>query len=179
MSHKNQALETDQQVRLNINAGWSIISQHLLFRSLAQCVRLVIEDEVCPPKGWAVVGLDGIIYANARRRAPADQWVYVFAHCLLHLAFGHFEQSMQPFLKEWNVACDCYIAHFLAELDGVGEAPKELKTLLFNLRRLPGVAVSSEKQLFTVFCRRGVPAELLPTGTAGVTAFDIDRKSVV
>ena len=173
MAHKNYSLEDEEQARLNINTGWYSISRHMLFHSLAKCVRLVIENEVCPPDGWAVVGFDGIIYANACRRAPSDHWAYMFAHCLLHLAFGHFEESKRSFLKEWNAACDCYIAHFLAELDGVGEAPKELKTLLFDLRRLLGVAASSEKQLFNVFCRYGVPAALLPTGTAGVTAFDM------
>lgn len=180
MAHKNSSPEQkEQQARLNINDGWLAISQHLLFCSLAQGVRLVIENEVCPPDGWAVVGLDGVIYTNVCRHASSKHWTYVFAHCLLHLAFGHFDASMQPFLKEWNAACDCYIAHFLAQLDGVGEAPKELKTLLFDLRRLTGVPVHSEKQLFTVFCRSGVPPELLPTGTAGVTTFDMSYAPLI
>ncbi|HEU5374104.1 MAG TPA: VWA-like domain-containing protein [Ktedonobacteraceae bacterium] len=173
MAQKNRSFADEQQARLHIHTGWHHISQHLLFRSLAQSVRLVIQNEVCPPDGWAVVGVDGVIYADVSRHAPPERWAYVFAHCLLHLAFGHFDQSMRPFLKEWNAACDCYIAHFLAELDNVGEPPKELKTLLFDLRRLSGASASSEKQLFNVFCRHGVPIELLSTGTAGATACDM------
>lgn len=162
--------EKQLEARANIHAGWQSISRHLMFLSLAKHVKLVVENDVCPAKGWAVVGLDGVIYVNAQRHAPVDHWIYVFAHCLLHLAFGHFDQAKHPFLKEWNAACDCYVAHFLSELDGVGEPPKELKTLLFDLRRMLGVAVSSEKQLFEVFCRRGVS---LSTGTAGGEAFDM------
>lgn len=173
MAHNNHSMEYERQACLNINSGWDAISQHLMFCSLAQYVKLVIVNEVCPPDGWAVVGIDGIIYANAHRHAPPERWTYVFAHCLLHLAFGHFEEAKRSFLKEWNAACDCYIAHFLAELDSVGEPPKELKALLFDLRHRFGIPVHSEEQLFNVFSRHGVPASLTLTGTAGVTTFDM------
>lgn len=163
----------EQRARAEIQAGWQHISWHKLFHSLAIHVKLVVGDDGCPADGWAVVGLDGIVYANVRRNAPAEQWTYVFAHCLLHLAFGHFQETKQFSSREWNAACDCYIAQFLSELDDVGKPPKELKTLLFDLRLLLGVAVHSEEQLFKAFCRRGVPDALSPTGTAGKTALDM------
>ncbi|MGM3305784.1 AAA family ATPase [Anabaena sp. WFMT] len=43
-----------------------------------------------------------------------EEWVYVLAHCLLHLGFGHFQKRTHP--REWNAACNYFIAKFLADL---------------------------------------------------------------
>ncbi|ANZ42252.1 hypothetical protein BBK82_46305 [Lentzea guizhouensis] len=37
---------------------------------------------------WADISLDGEMLAHPTRRASEDEWVWVFAHCLLHLGFG-------------------------------------------------------------------------------------------
>src|SRR5581483_6903967 len=49
------------------------------------------EGNLCPPDGWALVTTNGQIHVHPHRRAEPDEWVYVLAHCLLHLGMGHIE----------------------------------------------------------------------------------------
>lgn len=77
-----------------------------------------------PREGWAVVNPDGEIYANARRRGTPQEWLYVLAHCMLHLALGHFVPEREGDAR-WNTACDCVVAKMLAELH-IGTPPVEL-----------------------------------------------------
>ncbi len=58
---------------------------------------------------WAWVNSKGQIYANFHRRASPQNWAYVLAHCLLHLALGHIREDRDgdPL---WNAACDCTAA---------------------------------------------------------------------
>lgn len=73
----------------------------------------------------AVVDRKGNIFVNTHASARPEQWAYVIAHCLLHLAFGHFDQDNIPDADSdmefnralWNKACDIYIATFLADID--------------------------------------------------------------
>lgn len=68
-----------------------------------------------------------------------EEWVFTIAHCELHLAFGHFDAEKMPGYEEilpdnsrqwkvvcdfrlWNMACDIYIAKFLADAK-IGESP--------------------------------------------------------
>lgn len=76
-----------------------------------------------PREGWASVNPDGEIYGNARKRGTPQEWLYVLAHCALHLALGHFvpEREGDPL---WNTACDCVVAKMLSELH-VGTPPAE------------------------------------------------------
>jgi predicted metal-dependent peptidase len=37
---------------------------------------------------WADISLDGSMLVHPKRRADEAEWVWVFAHCLLHLGFG-------------------------------------------------------------------------------------------
>lgn len=41
----------------------------------------------------ACVMKDGNIYVNMRANLSPEQWCYVMAHNLLHLAFGHFDKA--------------------------------------------------------------------------------------
>jgi len=74
----------------------------------------------------------------------------VIAHCLLHLGLHHHQPKEQQEL--WNIACDCYITKFLAELK-FGQAPKEMSNPLFE-------AISSEEKLYERLLREGVPDDL-------------------
>ncbi|KOV84967.1 hypothetical protein [Nocardia sp. NRRL S-836] len=58
------------------------IGSHPLFAALRVWVRRGSEH------GWADVTLDGDLRAHPTRRASEDEWVWVLAHCLLHLGFG-------------------------------------------------------------------------------------------
>ncbi len=115
----------------------------------------------------------GSIHAHPSRIGEPDEWSYVFAHCLLHLGFGHFQVPPMLRLKEWNAACDCLIAQFLADLK-LGRPPLELKGLLDDLKLLSGFTARSEERLYQDFCDYGIPEKLLPTGTAGCEIWDME-----
>jgi predicted metal-dependent peptidase len=105
-----------------------------------------VDDGLCPPDGWAVVNDAGTIFAHPTRRADAQQWVYVLAHCLLHLGFEQFTAKEQPLA--WNLACDVMVDRFLRPLK-FGVPPEGFLAPL----DAPG---SSEEALYNHFCRRGV-----------------------
>lgn len=112
---------------------------------------------VCPADGWAVVTSNGEIHVHPKRRAETHEWVYVLAHCLLHLGFGHFQEKEHP--REWNAACDAFVAKFLADLK-FGRPPETLKPAgIFT--------AASEDKLYRQFCEGGIPPGLAGLGTAG------------
>ena len=110
-----------------------------------------------PPKGLARVTQAGNIVFNPKRKASPAEWDYVFAHCLLHLAFNHI--VIKPVPSKWAVACDVFIARFLAELK-IGKSPSEYP-------QLPPLTVSTEEQLYAQLVRDGLRAEFLGFGVAG------------
>lgn len=77
--------------------------------------------------GWALVTDKGSININSKQKGTRDEWVYVIAHCLLHLGFEHFKKQEQKEDKRlWNIACDAYIAQFLKEMR-IGKPPKAME----------------------------------------------------
>ncbi|HLL84929.1 MAG TPA: hypothetical protein VK420_19830, partial [Longimicrobium sp.] len=141
----------------NFSAAVGVLQAHPMFAPLlthAGLNRYV--GNLCPADGWAVVTEAGGIHPHASRRAEPEQWVYVVAHSLLHLGFGHFEGAPERW-REWNAACDCFVAAFLADLK-LGRPPGG---------PLPDLPRRSEERLYAQFCRDGIPAELASLGTAG------------
>jgi len=63
---------------------------------------------------------------HPKRVAEPEEWLYVLAHCLLHLGFGHFQQRFQQ--REWEAACECVVWQFLAMLK-LGTPPEPLRNL--------------------------------------------------
>ncbi len=68
---------------------------------------------------------EGKIYLNMKAELNVNEWAYVIAHDLLHLAFGHFDKDRipedLPYIPElWNLACDIYVTRFLSDI-GVGK----------------------------------------------------------
>lgn len=82
---------------LAFTAADNRINAHPLFASLSTHVRRQSEHP------WADITLDGMLLAHPARKASEDEWVWVFAHCLLHLGFGTFScddvLDFQPALK--------------------------------------------------------------------------------
>ncbi len=67
---------------------------------------------------------EGKIYLNTKAKLSVNEWAYVIAHGLLHLAFGHFDKDKipgdLPYIPEiWNLACDIYVTRFLKDI-GMG-----------------------------------------------------------
>jgi predicted metal-dependent peptidase len=124
------------------------------------------EGNLCPDNCWAVVTSNGQIHVHPTRRGQPVEWQYVLAHCLLHLTFEHFQEQVdETTFKLWNTACDCFIAHFLAELK-IGRPPPNIVPAV----RLPG---QSEEAIFRELLERGVPDELMRCGTTSPTEKDM------
>ena len=149
-------------------AGWQAVGAHPLFAPLTFRARLVDRGgNLCPKDGWAVVTSRGHVHAHPTRRAEAVEWAYVFAHCLLHLAFGHFEPDFVVEDKPaWNGACDAVVAEFLSVMK-VGRPPPGLAGPIVLPTR-------TEAALYRRFRDHGVPADLRHLGTAGGQPRDME-----
>lgn len=165
----NKKRQQQNQADLQREQGKAIVSGHPLFHPLAAHALIWEgEDSFDPPEGWAAVSNAGRVYLHPNRRGLPEEWAYVIAHCLLHLGFRHFEDFSNRRELEWNAACDCLIAKFLLDMK-FGKPPDELRGLALEVQSLPGYSLRSEEQLYEDFCERGIPADLMPTGTAGVS----------
>ncbi|MGK7875826.1 MAG: peptidase [Xenococcaceae cyanobacterium] len=132
----------------NFLDGYKRIENHPMFSPLLYRASIIRnQDNKCPPQGWAVVTSNGVIHIHPTRRASPEEWVYVLAHCLLHLGFGHFQKREKP--REWNAACNCFNAKFLADLK-LGKAPYDY---LFPVDLL----AQDEERLYQKFCQRSIP----------------------
>ena len=128
----------------NRQRGLAIIEQHPLFAPLAYRAdfHAIIDDDRCPPGGWAVVTSLGDVYLHPRRRGEPEEWAWVAAHCLLHLGFDHLAQhhlagwraatgmpsgrtSGARFDTAWNLAACVEVNRFLSHLK-VGRPPEGL-----------------------------------------------------
>jgi predicted metal-dependent peptidase len=126
----------------NRNRGLTIIEQHPLFAPLAHRAdfHAIVDDDRCPPGGWAVVTSLGDVYLHPRRRGEPEEWAWVAAHCLLHLGFGDLAQhhlagwraatglpsgrnSGARFETAWNLAACGEVNQFLSHLK-VGRPPE-------------------------------------------------------
>ncbi|HYH80018.1 MAG TPA: hypothetical protein VEX86_09470 [Longimicrobium sp.] len=148
-------------------AGIAMVLAHPLFSPIARRVHFSrLPDDDFPDDGWARVHESGQVDFHPRRRGAPEEWAYVAAHGLLHLAFGHFRpERMGGSWREWNAACDCFVARFLADLR-FGRAPAEVVPL-------PQPGARTEDELFERFVESGIPPALARSGTAGDRAGDM------
>ena len=130
-----------------------------LFRYMLKEARLRTEPpkDAYPAKGLARVTRTGILFFNPKRKALPEEWDYVLAHCLLHLAFNHIQAKPAP--AKWAVACDVFVARFLAELK-LGRPPA-------GYPQLPALAVSSEDLLYEQLVREGIGPQFYDFSMAG------------
>ncbi len=150
-------------------AGMAALQQHPLFLPLLMRASVVREERynLCPAAGWAVVTPHGDLHVHPTRRASPEEWVWVLAHALLHLGFGHFQSRARPHL--WNIACDLFVNRFLADLK-LGRRPAgiEVPDLL-----PAGLPTASENALYDWLFEHGVPPAVVGGGTAGPGAADM------
>ncbi|GGN05412.1 hypothetical protein FHR83_001402 [Actinoplanes campanulatus] len=86
---------------------------------------LVADGVLAQSQGIAIAAVSaeaGEIYVNPRRSLSEEEWRFVLAHELLHVALRHADRvgGRDPYL--WNVACDFVINGWLVEM-GVGVMP--------------------------------------------------------
>ncbi|MCZ7645957.1 MAG: VWA-like domain-containing protein [Planctomycetota bacterium] len=152
----------------NFAVAVETVSNHPLFSPLFRRVSIIRREEnACPQSGWAVVGDHGHVHIHPKRRADPDEWVYVLAHCLLHLGLGHFEAKSRILQRhrEWTAACDCAVTDFLGRLK-LGRRPVEMPPILVPV-------AGSEEKLFDQFCESGIPEPWSELGVAGPEHLDM------
>ena len=101
-------------------AGNEILREHPLFSQLRGTIS-ARTSHLSEKNSIACVTKSGDIYTNISADLSPQEWAYVLAHSLLHLAFGHFDKEKMPAVETihsavWNKACDIYIARFLADV---------------------------------------------------------------
>ncbi|MGC6404762.1 MAG: DUF2201 family putative metallopeptidase [Candidatus Comchoanobacterales bacterium] len=134
----------------------NIIHMHPMFEPMMHYVRIYrSEEEPFPKNGYAIVTFCGCIYVHPRRHESVEVWVYVLAHCLLHLGFEHFKKKQRWDL--WNIACDVYVAKFLDDFK-LGRNPNTDAHIIRNLH------INTEEQLYEDLLEHGVDKKLLGFG---------------
>ncbi|MFC5471501.1 VWA-like domain-containing protein [Cohnella suwonensis] len=153
----NKKVELDQAAKQFLE-GLEFINQHPMFAPLAYHAQFVRkEGNLCPEQGWSVVTVNGQIHVHPKKRAESQEWVYILAHCLLHLGFGHFQEKERPDL--WNAACDVFVAKFLGDMK-LGKPPKDMDAGI-------DISVKTEDDLYRGFLERGLSGGFYGLGTAG------------
>lgn len=105
-----------------LQQGFSQLEEHKLFNQLYGTIYMK-PHKPYGTKGVAMVDKTGKLYVNTSVCMQPAEWAYVLAHCLLHLAFGHFDDNNIPKDADgtfdsnlWNQACDIYITRFLSDI---------------------------------------------------------------
>jgi predicted metal-dependent peptidase len=122
------------------------------------------EGNACPEDAYAVVDSHGTVHVHPKKRLDVEEWIYVLAHCLLHLGLGHFREKPED-ERAWNTACDCFVARMLARMK-FGRAPGEF-------RLVPEFSAKDEADLYERFRERGIPDHLGVFGTAAPGGTDM------
>lgn len=154
------------QAEENFLLGKNMIKSHPMFATLERYALIRrYPNNPCPDNAWAIVTSHGEIYVHPKRRGEPENWMYVLAHCLLHLGLGHF--PVKENATSWNVACDCYIAKFLSDLK-IGKIPDDFN----NPRDLTN---QTEEKLYNRFLQEGIRPEFFGFGTADNLPDMIDK----
>lgn len=134
-----------------------IIGNHPMFAPLESMVSIArSESDSYPNNGYAIVSEGGYIHVHPKRYAEVNEWVYILAHCLLHLGFEHFKRKHRQDL--WNIACDVYIATFLEDFK-LGMNPNGGSYIIRDLH------IQTEEHLYDFFLDQGLDKRLLSYGT--------------
>lgn len=142
----------------NMLKGQKMIENHPMFSPLWSHISISMdENHFSSDEGYATVTKSGYIYLNQRKKAKPEQWMYIIAHCLLHLGFEHFKEKKNQ--AYWNIACDVFIARFLHEMK-LGNSP-------FPQQRLADLQFKDEETLYNQFMDHGLLPQFLGFGTAG------------
>ena len=154
-------------------AGIEAIKNHPLFGKLRIDLHIASKDALS--KGTAAVACQsGDIIINKYESRTVEEWIYLIAHCMLHLCFGHFETENMPGHFEdsqdgkriwieqcdrrmWNMACDIYIARFLADIK-LGSSIGEITDM--------SLLASDEKVIYEKLLQKGINSDRNIYGTA-------------
>lgn len=165
MARRKAKKTTTDPARQKFQEAMALTERHPLFSPLVDYAQIIrVPDGNYPVQGFADVTAAGTIRVHPKRRAETEEWAYVLAHCLLHLGFGHFQQKERP--EIWNLACDVYIARFLADFK-FGRCPSGMIDVLNDL------PADSEERLYEFFLENGVEERFQRFGTGNPGASDM------
>ena len=117
-NHSQEKMSPEERAYDN---GEIILDKHPLFGQLRGYLSSS-KSPLISKNGACVVSKSGRVNAKYTCNLTPDQWAYTLAHCLLHLAFGHFDNDNIPMENEtfdqalWNKACDIYVTRFLFDI---------------------------------------------------------------
>jgi len=106
---------------LSLTSAWSVwkpLTENPVFKTLAENTQLSAEPRY-PEGAWAVIGNNGVIYANPLRAAPADEWLYVLGHLLAHLGLRHVPGASAAMTAIYELTANALVAQL-----GMGTPPE-------------------------------------------------------
>lgn len=166
--YKAEEMPVTEQLFLQ---GYALLEAHPLLKHLKGDIYM--KGKYTDGKGYAVVDKDGNVYANTSRRLSPNQWAYVLAHGLLHLAFGHFDKDNIPldaggkFNKYlWNKACDIFISRFLEDVR-FGEALREDPANVYSIK------LDKEQKIYEHLLQTGDDGSMQSYGTNSPDRLDM------
>ena len=157
--------------------GIALIEAHALFKRLRDFHIRPVPKTKLGKDVPARVHSDGTILLNQDCDRSPKAWAYMIAHCMLHHCFGHFDADKMPGYTQqitpeksvwiprcdpllWNMACDIYIAKFLADIKfGVSDIRPEWFESFGR--------ASSEQSIYAQLLEKGTSPANNPFGTAG------------
>ncbi len=169
---ENKITKNEQQLL----DGLALFKSHPLFGKLYIHTDMVSKSRLgsnIPAK----VSSSGWIYLNKDCDRQPAQWAYIIAHCMLHLSFGHFDAERMPgYMQQitekkqkwvnqydpdlWNMACDIFIARFLADIKFGKSDIDATKLAVFG-------SGADELKIYHYLESNHVPVKIDTFGTAG------------
>lgn len=180
---KSQKKKTQKEINLEqLEAGAQLIKAHPLFGGCYYSL-YTADKNALGNKTMCIVNSAGTIYVNKDLSYTPKQWAYMIAHCILHLAFGHFDAEKMPgFVIQdnngicqkkikctqqlWNMACDLYIDKFLADIK-FGQSIHADITTLYN------GPLDDEIKIYDTLMSNGITGTANSFGTAGIGVCDM------
>ena len=171
---KQEKISRNEQQLLD---GIEYLKQHPLFGRLHWFRTEIVPKSSLGKNVPAKISSSRMLYLNKDCDKTPKEWAYLIAHCILHLAFGHFDADRMPGYwqqiteKEqkwvnrydpalWNLACDIYITRFLADIKF---GSTDIDAALLNSYPIG----SDEQKIYAQLVERHISAENNPFGTAG------------
>lgn len=130
---KNRKNEKENKQKKCIEQAIDYIYNHPMFAPFYRYTHIIWDNKYSwADDGWSYVTSKGIIGINEQQKGSVDEWIYVLAHCHLHLGFQHFDkQKNKEDRALWNIACDAYITDFLKEMK-IGKLPRKMDEPAFS-----------------------------------------------
>ena len=94
--HSKEKKKSQKEInRENLEAGIFIVKKHPLFGRCMPELRTGSRDTL-GSHTMCIVYANGVVVTNESITLLPQQWAYVIAHNILHLAFGHFDAEHMP-----------------------------------------------------------------------------------